>query len=99
MKNILIWLFNILLLGILFVAISVMLIYYYYGAGLPDYKTLSSYEPPVVSRVYANDGRLFAEYSNENRIYVPYTAIPDHVKKAFIAAEDKNFYDHFGVDF
>ena len=73
-------------------------IFYYYGAGLPDFKQLASYEPPVVTRLYSNDGRLFAEYAYEKRIYVPVSEIPDHVKQAFLSAEDKNFYYHFGLD-
>jgi penicillin-binding protein 1A len=73
-------------------------IFYYYGAGLPDFKQLASYEPPVVTRLYSNDGKLFAEYAYEKRIYVPISEIPDHVKQAFLSAEDKNFYYHFGID-
>jgi penicillin-binding protein 1A len=73
-------------------------IFYYYGAGLPDFKHLASYEPPVVTRLYSNDGRLFAEYAYEKRIYVPISEVPDHIKQAFLSAEDKNFYYHFGLD-
>lgn len=73
-------------------------IFYQYGRGLPDYKSLATYEPPVVTRMYANDGRLFAEYAHEKRIFVPIEAIPQRVIKTFLAAEDKNFYEHFGID-
>ena len=72
---------------------------YYYGRGLPDYKQLASYEPPVVTRVHAGDGRLLAEYALEHRIFVPIKAMPKRVIYAFLAAEDKNFYRHPGVDF
>ncbi|ODA68831.1 Penicillin-binding protein 1A [Methyloligella halotolerans] len=65
---------------------------------LPDYEVLAKYEPPVMTRLHANDGRLIAEYSRQRRIYVPITAIPDKVVQAFISAEDKNFYQHGGLD-
>jgi penicillin-binding protein 1A len=73
-------------------------IFYEFGRGLPDYKHLATYEPPVVTRMYANDGRLFAEYAHEKRVFVPIEAIPQRVIKTFLAAEDKNFYEHFGID-
>jgi penicillin-binding protein 1A len=65
---------------------------------LPDYEVLAKYEPPVMTRIHANDGRLIAEYARERRIYVPITAIPQRVIEAFISAEDKNFYQHGGLD-
>ncbi len=92
------WVFSLTFAGILFAVIIAAGIFYYYGAGLPDYKSLDNYEPPVVSRLYSNDGRLFAEYAHEKRIYVTYDTIPNHVKQAFLSAEDKNFYSHFGID-
>ena len=69
-----------------------------YGADLPDYKQLATYEPPTATRIHAADGRLLAEYARQNRIFVPAEAIPERVKHAFIAAEDKNFYQHPGID-
>ena len=45
----------------------------------------------------AND-QLIAELATERRIFVPYTAIPDQVKQAFVSAEDQNFWSHRGVD-
>ena len=65
---------------------------------LPDYEVLAKYEPPVMTRIHANDGRLIAEYARERRIYVPITAVPKRVIEAFISAEDKNFYQHGGLD-
>ncbi|MCJ7527300.1 MAG: transglycosylase domain-containing protein, partial [Methyloceanibacter sp.] len=65
---------------------------------LPDYEVLAKYEPPVMTRIHANDGALIAEFSRERRIYVPITAIPSCVIDAFISAEDKNFYQHGGLD-
>lgn len=71
---------------------------YHYGRGLPDYQQLATYEPPVVTRVHAGDGSLIAEYATEKRVFVPIGAIPTLVKEAFLAAEDKNFYRHPGID-
>ena len=73
-------------------------LYYHYGRGLPDYHQLADYEPAVVTRLHASDGRLLAEYATENRVFVPVDAIPKRVVEAFLAAEDKNFYTHPGVD-
>jgi penicillin-binding protein 1A len=69
-----------------------------YEQELPDYSVLKNYEPPVMTRVHAADGSLLAEYSRERRLYLPSDEIPDLVKHAFISAEDKNFYSHWGVD-
>ena len=70
----------------------------HYTADLPDYTQLANYDPPVVTRVHAGDGRLLAEYAIENRVFVPIAAIPKRVINAFLSAEDKNFYTHPGID-
>ncbi|MDP3547360.1 MAG: transglycosylase domain-containing protein, partial [Phreatobacter sp.] len=66
---------------------------------LPDYNTLRNYEPPIMSRVHASDGQLMAEYARERRLYLPMQAVPKMVVQAFLSAEDKNFYNHNGIDF
>ncbi|MGH6975786.1 MAG: transglycosylase domain-containing protein, partial [Stellaceae bacterium] len=71
---------------------------WYFGRDLPDYQQLANYQPPVVTRVYAGDGRLLAEYATEKRVFVPVGAMPPLVIHAFLAAEDRNFYSHPGVD-
>ena len=78
---------------------GVLYVFYHYGRDLPAYAQLADYEPPTVTRVHAGDGRLLAEYATEKRVYVPIQAIPKRVINAFLAAEDKNFYSHPGVDF
>src|SRR5512141_2855043 len=72
---------------------------WHFSKDLPDYSQLQDYEPPVMTRVHATDGSLLAEYARERRLYLPIQAIPNLVINAFIAAEDKNFYDHGGLDF
>ena len=69
-----------------------------YGTGLPDYRQLADYQPPTVTRLHAGDGRLLAEFAHEKRVFVPVEAIPKRVLQAFLAAEDKNFYSHPGID-
>src|SRR5438477_5735236 len=71
---------------------------WHFGRDLPDYQQLAHYEPPIVTRVQAGDGRLLAEYANERRVFVPIGAIPKNVINAFLSSEDKNFYSHHGVD-
>jgi penicillin-binding protein 1A len=65
---------------------------------LPNYQVLAEYEPPVTTRIHASDGALMGEFATQKRLYLPIQAIPDRVKAAFISAEDKNFYQHPGID-
>src|SRR5437764_13211311 len=74
-------------------------LFWHFSKDLPDYSQLQDYEPPVMTRVHAGDGSLLAEYATQRRLYLPIQAIPKLVLNAFIAAEDKNFYDHGGLDF
>ncbi len=79
----------------LFLAFSA---FWYFSAGLPDYKKLSTYEPPVMSRAYAGNGELIGEYAIEKRLFIPVDSIPETVINAFLSAEDKNFFEHPGID-
>jgi len=72
--------------------------YVHFSQDLPDVEGLRHYQPPVMSRVYAADARPIAELATERRIFVPYSAIPEMVKHAFVSAEDQNFWIHRGVD-
>ena len=71
---------------------------WYFSIGLPDYKKLSNYQPPISSRVYSEDGKLIAEYAIEKRLFVPFESVPDKVIHSFLSAEDKNFFNHPGID-
>jgi penicillin-binding protein 1A len=73
-------------------------IYYTFSQGLPDHKTLSAYNPPMATRLYSEDGQLISSFAAQNRFFLPIEYIPDHVKNAFLAAEDRYFYDHFGIN-
>jgi penicillin-binding protein 1A len=72
---------------------------WHYSRDLPDYSQLQDYEPPVMTRVHAADGALLGEYAKERRLYLPIQAVPKLVINAFLAAEDKNFYEHGGIDY
>jgi penicillin-binding protein 1A len=72
---------------------------WHFSKDLPDYSQLQDYEPPVMTRVHAADGSLVAEYAKERRLYIPIQAVPKLVINAFLSAEDKNFYEHGGLDF
>lgn len=84
-------------LGLIGILIASALIYYY-SKDLPDYSQLANYHPPSVTRIYSADGKLIEEYAYEHRVFVPISSIPRSLIEAFIAAEDKNFYNHPGID-
>ena len=69
-------------------------------ADLPDPSRLKDLKLPSASVVLDAKGERFAEIfeANQRRVFVPLGEIPEHVQKAFIAAEDKRFYQHKGVD-
>ncbi len=92
-------LFSLGFLGLIGAVAAFAFVIHHYGKDLPDHAQLKNYEPSIITRLYAGDGGLLAEYAQEKRIFVPIQKMPDIVKKAFLSAEDKNFYDHRGVDF
>ena len=86
---------------IIFFAIIILFVFstlWYFSIGLPDYKKLSNYQPPISSRVYSENSKLIAEYALEKRLFIPYDSIPEKVKNSFLSAEDKNFFSHPGID-
>ncbi len=87
--------------GLLFALLAIagtLWVFWEYGRDLPDYQQLANYEPPVMTRVHAGDGRILEEYAIQRRVFVPAEAIPRRVVDAFVAAEDKNFFRHPGID-
>ena len=92
---------NILLISIAIVLLTGVLIVgvlWTYSKDIPDYKFLKNYKPPVSSKVYSGEGELVADFSQEKRVFVPYSSIPKNIINAFLSAEDKNFFSHPGVD-
>ena len=82
-------------LGIVILVISILWVF---SNKLPDYKFLKNYKAPVSSKVYSGEGELVNDFSSEKRIFVPYSSIPEKIINSFLSAEDKNFFNHPGVD-
>ncbi len=93
------WLASIGFTGLILGFLFVIGVFYIYSHDLPDPGKLAQYEPPIVTRLYANNGKLLAEYATEHRLYLPLDAMPKRLINAFLASEDKDFYKHDGVDF
>ena len=85
----------------IFVFITVFIIFYTlwrYSSELPSYENIVQYKPNLSSRIYSSDGFLLKSFYTEERIFIPVDRIPKNIKYAFLASEDKNFYNHYGVD-
>ncbi len=93
-KKILI-LFSSAVLLVFFIIVSVL---WAFSNNLPDYKYLKNYKAPVSSKIYSGSGELIQDFSSEKRIFIPYNSIPKIVINSFLSAEDKNFFDHPGID-
>ncbi len=81
--------------------ISIFIIFYTlwrYSSDLPSYEKIVEYKPNLSSRIYSSDGFLLKSFYSEERIFIPIDRIPQKIKYAFLASEDKNFYNHYGVD-
>lgn len=76
-----------------FLALSV-----YTVSGVPSLDELENPKPPLASRVFSADGELIGQFFIENRIATDLDSLPPYVIKALVATEDRNFYDHWGVD-
>jgi penicillin-binding protein 1A len=90
--------FGLIMTGVLVAAGVAALGIWYFGRDLPDSQQLAEYQPAIVTRVHAGDGRLLAEYATEKRVFVPVAEMPPLAIQAFLAAEDRNFYSHIGID-
>ena len=78
--------------------VLIMGILWNFSNNIPDYKFLKNYKPPVSSKVYSGDGELVSDFSEQKRIFIPFSSIPQNVINSFLSAEDKNFFSHPGVD-
>ena len=81
--------------------ISVFSIFYVlwkYSSEIPSYDSIIKYKPNLSSRIYSSDGFLLKSFYTEERIFIPENRIPINIKNAFLASEDKNFYNHYGID-
>ena len=92
------WLFGAGLVFTLIFAIIAFVLAVKWTRDLPSVESLSEYEPPVMSRVHAGDGKLIYEFSKQARVFVPVNTIPRELQLAFVSAEDQRFYKHNGWD-
>ncbi len=72
--------------------------YLYINEDLPKINSLKDYRPPIISKVFADDGRVIAEFFKERRIVVPLSEVSPTLVNAFVAAEDSRFFKHQGFD-
>ncbi len=92
---------KLILLAVLLTFFLIFTFFYFlwkFSPELPSYLELKNYNPSLSSRVFTSDGLLLDKYFIQERIFVPINRIPKNLKNAFISAEDKNFYNHFGID-
>ncbi|QQS38243.1 MAG: PBP1A family penicillin-binding protein [Ignavibacteriales bacterium] len=71
---------------------------FYIVSGLPSLEQLENPKPQLASKVFTSDGELLGQFFIENRIETDLDSIPQHLIDALIATEDRDFYDHWGVD-
>ncbi|WP_232367171.1 penicillin-binding protein 1A [Desulfocicer vacuolatum] len=93
------WMVVFFFTGIVLLGAGVTGFYFYISKDLPHINSLNDYRPATVSTVFSDDGRKIGEFFRERRIVIPLDQMPDHLKNAFIAAEDSRFREHAGVDF
>lgn len=79
--------------------ISSYVVYLYFSHDLPDLTEITGYKPRLVTEVYSSDGTVIGEFFTERRKLVSYEEVPPQTLKAFIAIEDKRFFEHEGFDF
>jgi membrane carboxypeptidase/penicillin-binding protein len=73
-------------------------LYAWFSRGLPSVPTLAEYRPPIITEMMSADGQIAGEFFVERRKVIPIRRIPGELVQAFIASEDKNFFEHGGVD-
>ena len=69
------------------------------GRSCPSIAILDDYRPQMASKVYAMDGRLITELGYQRRTVIPLQEMPPYLREAFVAVEDKRFYQHHGIDY
>ncbi|MGQ0504133.1 MAG: penicillin-binding protein 1A [Myxococcaceae bacterium] len=98
------WIKRLVVLGLSGLLLAVAVIaasFWYFDRGLPSVEALRAYKPPQVTKVLCADGKVCAEFfkGDNRRTRISVVSLPPHVKNAFIAAEDADFYKHEGLDY
>lgn len=83
---------------ILLAAGSGAALWYMWSSNLPYIGALKEYNPPIITEIYSDTEEVIGRFSNERRVVVPLDQMPEHLIRAFIAAEDSRFFKHEGVD-
>jgi len=78
--------------------VALFLFWLLFARGLPDAATLLEYEPPLPTIVRDRDGQPVHSYARERRVQLQYSDYPQQLIHAYLAAEDKTFFEHHGVD-
>ncbi len=89
---------TILLAGMVVAGAVGYVVYREISQELPPVDQLLSYKPPTTTQVFAEDGSMLGEFYVERRYLIPLDRVPNHVRTAFLAAEDADFYRHPGID-
>ncbi|MEP2988484.1 MAG: PBP1A family penicillin-binding protein [Parasphingorhabdus sp.] len=76
-----------------------LLIWLIFARDLPDAKALRTYEPPLPTMVRAYDGEPVHSYARERRVQLEFSEYPALLVRAYLAAEDRTFFEHGGLDY
>ncbi|MFW5731034.1 MAG: transglycosylase domain-containing protein, partial [Desulfonatronovibrionaceae bacterium] len=97
-KKIIKYLFILVFILVLLASAAAFGIYRWAAQDLPDYRSITDYNPPLVTRVMARDNKILGYFYREKRFLISLNEVSPWVTKAFLAAEDSGFYQHEGVD-
>lgn len=88
-----------IVLATLFLGVGIYLgAYERFRSELPSIARLEDWQPSLVTKVYARDGRVIAEFASERREIVPLDRVPEEFLKSILATEDRAFYRHSGIN-
>jgi penicillin-binding protein 1A len=92
------WWFRILAWALLLAGVGFVAAWAVFARDLPSVEALEAYEPPLPTVVRGGDGTPIHSYARERRVELSYAEFPPMLVRAFMAAEDRNFFRHSGVD-
>ncbi|MGB5485902.1 MAG: transglycosylase domain-containing protein, partial [Lysobacterales bacterium] len=99
MKKVLRSIFRILLVAFVLGLSTVIITYLVVSKDLPDVETLRDIQLQIPLRVFTSDGKLISVFGEKRRIPVQIEEMPPNLINAFVAGEDKRFYEHPGIDY
>ncbi|WP_299201219.1 penicillin-binding protein 1A [uncultured Amphritea sp.] len=86
------------ILGCFIGGLALAAAYFYYAPKLPDVETLRDVQLQTPLRIYSEDGKLISEFGEKRRSPISFSQIPQNYINALLAAEDRNFFEHIGID-